>query len=125
MRCNKTVVLFLILSITTQYSCNITEGCDNQIYARINSGDNKLKVIKFGRDCGATTKISIQLSLIKFTDSLPNETGNIFICDSQNDTSVRALWVNTSTILVSYDKDLKIFKKDSLVNNIKILYSTK
>lgn len=69
--------------------------------------------------------------MIKYNDSLPNESGNIFISNSkvgmyiENDTSVQATWLNEVTILVRHDKDLEVFKKNSLVGKTHVIYQVK
>ena len=118
----------LIILTLLQFSCDITGDCNNHIYAQIKNNDNTFKILKFDRECDATTGNSIQLSLVKSTDSLPNKSGNLFISNSkvggyiENDTSVQPSWTDDTTILIKYDKDLNIFKKDSLVYNVKIVY---
>lgn len=121
----------IVGSIMTQCSCNIVGDCSNHIFKQINNSNSSYKIIKFDRECGATTGNSIQLSVIKYYDSLPNEGGNIFISNSkvggyiEHDTSVQFSWINHAAILIRYDKDLDIYKKDSIVNNIKVIYQLK
>jgi hypothetical protein len=124
-------VILAILTLLLDFSCDITGDCNNYNYKQINNEDNTFKILKFDRGCGATTANSIQLSLINFSDSLFNEPGNLFISNSkvggymENDTSVQPYWKDRTTIVIKYDKDLDVFKKDTLVYNIKVVYQAK
>jgi hypothetical protein len=107
---------------------NITGDCKNHIYQKITSPNQKLQIVKFDRGCGATVGNSIQLSLTKLTESLPDEAGNIFIAESlgswdQSDSSVSIKWINDREVEVLYDSTLKIFKKEHLHLNVNISYN--
>jgi hypothetical protein len=71
------------------------------------------------------------LSIVNHDDSLPNEAGNIFISNSkvgryiERDTSVLASWLNDTTVFIRHDKNMEIFKKDSLVGKTRIIYEVK
>jgi hypothetical protein len=113
--------------------CNfsITGECNNKVYKEVYSPNKINKIVKFDRECGATVANSIQLSVISYKDTLPNESGNLFITNSkvggyiETDTSVSVFWLNDTTVKIKYDKDLDIFKKDTAVNKIKIFYEVK
>ena len=125
------MILLLLLFILTKCNLNITGDCNNHISQQIANNSKTFKIVKFDRGCGATTANSIQLSVVIHNDSLPNEAGNIFISNSkvggyiERDTSVLASWLNDTTVLIKYDKDLEIFKKDSLVGRTRITYEVK
>ena len=120
------VLLAIILS-----KCNIAGDCSNHLSSQISNAKGNFKIVKFDRGCGATTDNNIQLSVIKFSDSLPNESGNIFISESKVganldlDTSVQAHWVNDTTIIVTHDRDLGIFKKNTQVKKLTVIYQLK
>ena len=121
----------IIIIILLGYNCNIAGDCKNHILLTIYNNSKTLKIVKFDRGCGATTSNNIQLSLLKFSDSLSNEAGNIFISDSpvggytDKDKSIQASWFNDNTIKITYPKELQVFKKDSIVNNFKVIYEAK
>jgi hypothetical protein len=123
--------ILLLLATFTSCNFNITGECNNHVYQQIDNGNKTLKIVKFDRGCGATTGNSIQLSVVSYNDSLPNEAGNIFVSNSkvgmyiERDTSVQASWLNDRTILIRHDKDLEVFKKDSLVGKTRVVYEVK
>lgn len=102
--------------------------CANNPLAEYFNRTKSHKIIKFDRDCGATTANSIQLSVIPVEEDLENTGGNIFVAgsisgaDLKNDKSVLVSWLNDHTIKVKYDSRLKIFKKESAKGKIKIIY---
>ena len=63
--------------------------CGNTISQTIYSPDKKIKAVVFERDCGAITGYSTQVTLLAASDDLPNETGNIFIKNTQDG----SLWI--------------------------------
>lgn len=58
--------------------------CGNEPISEIQSPDKSLKVIIFQRDCGATTGFSTQVSILPATRSLPNESGNALVADTDH-----------------------------------------
>lgn len=127
---NWTIILLLLFTMTN-CNLNITGDCNNHVFQQIANSSKTSRIVKFDRGCGATTDNSIQLSVVNYTDSLPNETGNIFISNSkvggyiERDTSVLASWLNDTTVLIRHDNDLEVFKKDSLVGITRIIYEVK
>ena len=124
-------ILFLLLFILTNCNLNITGDCTNHVVQQIANNSKALRIVKFDRGCGSTDGNPIQLSVVNYNESLPNEAGNIFIANSkvggyiERDTSVLAFWVNDTTVLIRHDKDLEIFKKDSLVGKTHFIYEVK
>lgn len=123
--------ILLLLVTFTRCNSNVTGDCNNHVYEQIDNSKRTFKIVKFDRGCGATTSNSIQLSVIDYNDSLRNEAGNIFIANSkvgmyiERDTSVQASWLNDSTILVRHDKDLEVFKKNSMAGKVNVVYEMK
>jgi len=124
-------ILLLLLFALTNCNMNITGNCNNHVSQQIANSGKTFRVVKFDRRCGSTTANSIQLSVVNYIDSLPNEAGNIFISNSkvggyiEQDTSVIASWLNDTTVLIRYDEDLQLFKKDSLFGQTHIIYEIK
>ncbi|MBK9980973.1 MAG: hypothetical protein IPP15_00880 [Saprospiraceae bacterium] len=124
-------IIYCLLFAVVLKSCNIAGDCSNRIYKEVFNSNHEFKVVKFDRGCGATTGNSIQLSILKAVDSLPNEGGNLFICNSkvggyiERDTSVQITWLTNNEILVKYDRDQTVFKKESLIKNFQITYLVK
>ena len=109
---------FLLLAGCSLYDCG------NEICQRFDSRSGRYKILKFSRDCGATTGFSTQISILPIAKNLSNEeSGNVFVCNAYiNDTSVKVQWNNDSSVMIIYKKDLKILKNDSAINGIKIKY---
>jgi hypothetical protein len=81
------------------------------------------------KGCGATVGNSIQISVISYADSLSENSGNVFIASSagwdESDTTVIPVWLDDNSILIRYDSARTIFKKDSIINQIRISYVPK
>jgi hypothetical protein len=105
-------------------SCNDSQLCRNEIIASRDNPARTLKLIKFDRDCGATTGNSVQISVLKFQESLQNLGGNIFISKNY-DKDIDMAWENDSTILIQYPKKLVIIKREDQYDNLKVKYQDK
>jgi hypothetical protein len=53
--------------------------CGNTIEQSLKSPNNRMKVVVFERDCGATTGFSRQVSLLNANDKLQNTSGNVIV----------------------------------------------
>jgi hypothetical protein len=105
-------------------SCNDSQLCRNENLASRDNPARTLKLIKFDRDCGATTGNSVQISVLKFQESLQNLGGNIFISKNY-DKDIDMAWENDSTILIQYPKKLVIIKREDQYDNLKVKYQDK
>ena len=110
------------------YSCDICLNKQLEVY---NSPDKRYKTIVFSRNCGATTGISTQISLLNVNEELPNDGGNLFICDDPNGNVklgswggpiVIIEWLSPKKLKISYDKDARIYFARDLVRDVVILY---
>jgi hypothetical protein len=99
------------------YGC----GCENDIVSEIKSPDEKLKVVVFERDCGATTNFSTQISILRSAQSLPSGAGNLFIADDNNHAvplgskgtiKITLNWESSASLSISYPKNAHVFLKN-------------
>ena len=67
-------------------------GCGNDLVREVRSPSGKMKAVVFERDCGATTGFSTQVSLLLSNKSLPNESGNLFIADTDHGNAPAGAW---------------------------------
>ena len=95
--------------------------CGNEILSELPSPDRNLKAITFQRDCGATTGFSTQLSVLKSSETLPNEPGNIVAADNDDGKApsgvgggpeLRVSWVGTRNLRISHHRDARIYIKE-------------
>lgn len=105
--------------------------CQNEVLADERSPDGQYRVIKFQRDCGATTDFSTQVSVIPAWWYLRNVSGNLFVADTDHGKApsgagggpdVRVEWMSPSMLLVSYHPDARVFKSESVVGNVSVRY---
>src|SRR5687767_14406824 len=73
--------------------------CANDILSEARSPDGRARAIVFRRSCGATTGFSTQVSVVRGTEPLPNDPGNVFVADplrseagSAPDPAVKVRW---------------------------------
>ncbi|HYG03614.1 MAG TPA: hypothetical protein VD927_14295 [Chryseosolibacter sp.] len=127
-------LLIFIGLLGTVYACmNMvwSDMCENQIIEETQSPSKQFKTIIFTRDCGATTGHSTQLSIIKATDQLGNEAGNVFILTDKFEDGVRfenggakvkAVWTGDDALTIYYDSKIEFTKKLKQVKDVKITY---
>jgi len=89
--------------------------------------DNKVEAVIYNRDCGATTGFNVQVAVVDVGKHTTRE-NTIFIADGRGSARIGYPWevVEVSWVgqdlLVTYDKRLRIFRKDEEVADIKVKY---
>ena len=121
-----TIFVFIFLCFVVDVFMR-SNFCKNKIlYTKI-SGLNK--VVLFKRSCGATTDISIQVSILNRNDKLQDKAGNVFIVDHNygnvpfRSRKIKINWKNKFELVIMYHKKARVFLKRELYNGIKIRYS--
>jgi len=107
--------------------------CGNQVLAEHPSPNNKLKVVTFQRDCGATTDFSTQVSILPSANALKNESGNIFVADTNHGAApasqgggpeVQVNWLSDTHLQVQHHKLVRTHRVESEFEGTKVEYRT-
>lgn len=93
--------------------------CINEVHQELVSPDGRKKIVVFSRNCGATTGINTQASVLGKSEKLPDEAGNAFVVDKG---SAKVSWKKDGGILVVIESGARIFKKEPSVGGISIEY---
>ena len=112
-------------AILTLMNPFINDMCKNQILSQSPIFNSSKKIVVFNRDCGATTSISTQVSILNRSDELKNSSGNIFIADnnhSQKELKVIINIIGDKKIKIVYSKNARVFKKEPKYQGIEIEY---
>lgn len=105
--------------------------CGNEVLAEVHSPDGEHKVVVFQRDCGATTGFSTQASLISSRQELDNDSGNIFVADTNHRAapagpgggpSVSIRWLGSDALEVSHHPGARIFFASPEESGVRISY---
>lgn len=105
--------------------CSLTMGCyfapdmQNDVLQVLPSPDGKRQIVLFSRDGGATTGFNTQATLLEKGQALPNKGGNVFIID-QGDATVS--WKDDDSVLVIFDHEARVFKKELSVSGVTFEY---
>lgn len=92
--------------------------CGNSLLSESTSSDRSVKAVVFQRDCGATTGFSTQISVMNNDSVLPNQSGNLFIADTDQGRApsgagggpeVRVAWIGPRSLRVEYHQDARVF----------------
>lgn len=92
--------------------------CGNEIKQKIPSPNGENVAYVFERDCGATTGLSPQLSILDKGDDFPNESGNTF----RSDKDFTIEWTDARNLKVIYEKSSITYEMDKKVKGIRIEY---
>jgi hypothetical protein len=121
-------VLPLCVALITINACGSL--CSNQELEEALSPDKKHHAIVFNRDCGATTALNVQVSLLPAAQRLEN-TGNVFIVDAGKSTSasqslnVHIMWINSKELTVSYTpRSARVFLQRRKVEDVLVKYES-
>ena len=111
------IILVLLLSI---YLCNRNNVLlYNSIINEKVSIDQKYKAVKFTRNIGATTRLSYQISIIRYNENLTDSPGNIYISYDDFDYE----WLDGDLIIKNNVND-RVFKRENKHKQIDIFYYT-
>src|SRR4051812_17112826 len=93
--------------------------CLNDVQEELVSPDGKKKVVVFTRNCGATTGLSTQASVLGKDEKLPDDGGNAFVIDKG---AAKVSWTKDDHILVVVDVSARVFKKEPSIRGVSIEY---
>ena len=124
------LTLFLSLWL---FGCSGNSPCNNVTILTQHIDGTNLKIVVFQRDCGATTGFSTQASIIEDSKDLPDETGNVFVADTDHGKApsgkgggpeLRVRIIGKGMIELSYDFRARVFVNQQEYSGVKISYST-
>ena len=94
--------------------------CGNQELQRASPQSAEWTAISFNRDCGATTAVSTQVSIIHGNAALRNDPGNVLVLEKEG--KVKLSVTSAGELLVELPADAKSLKQETAVNGIRVLY---
>lgn len=101
------------------------DPCDNEAAAEHPSPDGQWKYVSFDRNCGATTRSNLQISILPASESLPHSAANAFIADDDHGATsfvAQPEWVSAHKLRITYSAKARIFKHEQKVGPIEIEY---
>jgi hypothetical protein len=90
----------------------------------------KNKIVVFTRDCGDKSDYSTQISILRVSDKLDNESGNIVIASinlgnmlpSNIGSVINSRWATNNNVVIQYHEKVGICKNEKEYEGIKITY---
>jgi hypothetical protein len=107
-------------------------SCENTIQNTVLSPDGTHAAIVFERNCGATTSFSTQVSVVSASKLQFDGSGNTLVADTGSGAApsaayrgpeIRLKWQSEHRLLIAYYSKARLFKNESKVNGIEIVYS--
>jgi len=111
---------FAIASLLLSLSDCMPNPCANAQIAQDVSPSGKLKAVTFRRDCGATTKETVQVSILPAKKALPNEAGNVFVARGTPLVVVR--WIDDRHLSISGGDSSGAFEAKKSFRDVEITY---
>jgi hypothetical protein len=111
----------------------LNEPCANRLMAEFPSPEGTLKAVVFERDCGTTTDVSTQVSIVSANASLSNQPANLFAGDTDHGKApsgpkggpeVRVSWVGARSLRVSHHRNAHILLASHNVAGVAVEYDT-
>src|SRR5258708_19701527 len=87
------------------------------------SPDGEWKYVTFDRNCGATTRGNLQVTLLPTAARLPNEAGNTFIADDNHGAAgsiAQFEWLSPHPPQITYSSKPPLFNKESPTSTLHI-----
>jgi hypothetical protein len=113
--------IVLCLSVAAA-ACDLTGPCVNSPIIEIPSTNGSFSAWVFTRDCGATTAKSTQVSILGAGEDPPSAAGNAFIIGAE--AQVIATWREPGRVDISFERAGEVFKQESSVEGVTIVYNT-
>jgi Family of unknown function (DUF5412) len=129
------LALLVISGMWITYAINkaFDDMCGNQILSESSSPDQTYRVVVFQRDCGATTGFSTQVSVLKAMETLPNESGNLFVADTDHEKApsgigggpeIKISWVGSRSIHLTHHKNARVFLANPHILEVSATYDS-
>jgi hypothetical protein len=105
--------------------------CGNELLSEAISPNGAMKAVVFQRDCGATSGLSTQVSVLKASATIENASGNTFTADTNRGAApsgpgggpaVSVRWASPQTLVVSHHPGARVFTARSTVQEINVRF---
>jgi len=111
---------FVLLGLSIGLSgCDL---CENEVSQTVISPSGKMKAVVFNRNCGATTGLNTQVSIIPASGSLPSDGGNTLILGGA--VPLRVEWLSDSTLRLGGLGGAKVFLQSHSAAGVSISYGS-
>jgi hypothetical protein len=116
-----TVIAVIVLANAATGWLYSSAGCSNAEQQRVPSADGRHDLVVFERDCGATTDISTQVSVVEHGAKLADSPGNAYI--SEHQANVAVTWKADTLAAITYSGGRSGSQENRRVGGISITYS--
>ncbi len=104
-------------------------SCDVVPIRKVDSPSGRLRATVLSKDCGATTRESIGVSIGRSTGPVPDTAATVFSIDNRAgyDSEAAVLrvltdWMSDSAIVITYDQRATVYRRDTLHEGVRVLY---
>jgi hypothetical protein len=121
------VVVLAFAGVTACYQSRLPPGaCENEQLSELTSTDGQWKSVLFERRCAQ--EVSINVSVLPATATLPNEPGNAFRESamwkrSRSALVLRQTWKGPDQLWIAHDEEMKVVFAASEVGPVRVFHS--
>lgn len=121
---------FVVIAVAVIWQL-IPDLCDNVILTESISPNGQLKAVVFSRGCGATSGFSTQISLLRAVDVLPNDSGKLFVADTDHGQApsgengglaLKLRWIADDQLRIEYPALARVFKSEPSSQGVRLEY---
>jgi hypothetical protein len=115
----------LLLGIA-MLAAGCVDPCGNEVVSDVPSPSGRHHAVVFKRDCGATTGLSVQASVLPSGGTIGNQAGNALTADAGHldlPLKVTAMWETDNTLRLAYDARLRTFRKEPSIGGVTVVYA--
>ena len=122
------------VALTLAMNSGFGSLCANEPLAEVRSPGGARKAVVFQRDCGATTGFSTQLSVLPADGELPDESGNVFVSDTDHGAApsgpgggpaVDVAWLGESRIVIRHHPRTRVFRAKPRIGAVEVRYEAR
>lgn len=116
---------FLAILLPLAVSCD--SGCENRILERSPSPGGRWDAVVYVRGCGATTRPTANVSIVRSGKALPDDPGNVMLIDepavmAERNGDIRLVWTAPDTLAVLFRKERNVVRRATRFQDVSVQY---
>jgi hypothetical protein len=126
------LILGLFISLSFSSCFQLFEDPSTTFVKELTSPDKMKKAVLLRNDGNATVDLSWRVSILSSDFKLSGkELGNTFIVDRNHgatgfsSSSINFKWISNDTLRIEYDKKLRTFKQEKVVEGVYVIYEAR
>jgi hypothetical protein len=112
--------IFATAGLLASWAVGCGDMCSNEQVASVSSPSGAWKAVAFNRGCGATIGTSSQVSLLRSSEQLPNDGGNVLVLEAA--VPLQLSWKSETELVIQGAIGVKAFQREQERSGVKLSY---